>query len=61
MSIIERHLYMVAIRATLFRAKTNADTISTDVTYAPVTAISPLAIFPMPAVQQEAVLFLPPS
>ena len=40
---------MVAIRATLFRAKTNADTISTDVTYAPVTAISPLAIFPMPA------------
>ena len=61
MSIIERHLYMVAIRATLFRAKTNADTISTDVTYAPVTAISPLAIFPMPAFQQEAVLFLPPS
>ena len=29
--------------------------------YAPVTAISPLAIFPMPAFQQEAVLFLPPS
>ena len=52
---------MVAVRATLFRAKTNADTISTDVTYAPVTAISPLAIFPMPAFQQEAVLFLPPS
>ena len=44
-SIIERHLYMIAIRATLFRAKTNADTISTDVTYAPVTAMSPLAIF----------------
>ena len=52
---------MVAVRATLFRAKTNADTISTDVTYVPATAISPLAIFPMPAFQQKAVLFLSPS
>ena len=33
-SIVERHLYMVAVWATLFRTKANADTTSIDVTYA---------------------------